>query len=143
MADTVDESVQLTDSITETMSVTPLGEDLFRLEDMPISALFEEMDIAQGDVIKATRDPDGSLRFSMVVVRSSLRMRGFLVGRDILESDAFRVFTDTLTAAGGSSERVFGGVLVVHVPDGSPFNPAVELDTVVERVLQDGKADSS
>lgn len=131
MADAEEARLRLTDAIVETVTVTPVGGDRYRLEDTPVSSFIEEMDVYYSDVIEATRDPGGSLRFRALVARSGLRMTDFIVSRDIIESDEFHTFADAVTAVGGYSERVFGGVLLVYVPDGSPFDPVAELDKVV------------
>jgi len=129
--------IRFTDAVTETVTVTPLGGDRYRLEVTPVSSVIEELGAYYGAVIAATPEPDGSLRVRTLVAHSSLRMTDVLVRRDIVESDAFRAFADAVTAAGGYAERVFGGVLFVYVPNDSPFDPAAELDKVVARIKAD------
>lgn len=137
MAEVEEARIRFTDALTETVTVTPLGGDRYRLEVTPVSSVIEELGAYYGDVIEATPEPDGSLRFRTLVAHSGLRMTDFLVSRDIVESDTFHAFADAVIAAGGYSERVFGGVLFVYVPNDSPFDPAAELDKVVARVKDD------
>jgi hypothetical protein len=91
----------------ETLFVTPLGGNLYRMEE---SSLLEPT--RYDDVIEAELQSDGSLRFLQVVTPSSLITECYFAS----DSPSLPPFLDKVVLAGGNWERVFGGILFLHLP---------------------------
>ena len=51
-----------------------------------------------------------------IVSRSGLRTQVWAVSKKAIESGEFRELLDYVLSTGGSWERVFGGLLLLHVP---------------------------
>ncbi len=96
---------------SEDVTVTPLGSDLYRLEE---SSFWGE--IRYLDVIRATVRDDGSLLFKEVVKPSELATESWVLSKEIMASGELRAVLDRVIALGGNWEQAFGGVLMVHVP---------------------------
>jgi hypothetical protein len=66
------------------------------------------------------------------------RMREFsaVLSERLVDAGVFAAYCDAVMQAGGMWERLFGGILVVHVPVESKFDPELELDQVIERIRQ-------
>jgi hypothetical protein len=122
----------------ETVRVTPLGTDRYRLEDSAMSSLFsEELQLWHGDIIQAAREPDGALRFRTVIIRSPLQRFDWILSRLVVESAEFTAFLEAVTAAGGYWEHFFGGCLLVHQPQNSAFDPEAAREQVIALVQAD------
>jgi hypothetical protein len=91
----------------ETLFVTPLGGNLYRMEE---SSLLEHT--RYDDVIEAELQSDGNLRFLQVVTPSSLITECYLFS----DSPSLSAFLDKVVLAGGNWERIFGGILFLHLP---------------------------
>jgi hypothetical protein len=77
----------------ETVRVTPLSADRYRLEDTPLSCLFsEELQLWHGDIIQTAREPDGALRTCTVVARSPFRRFDWILSRQVVESTNLTAF---------------------------------------------------
>jgi len=110
--------------------VTPLGKNLYRLEMTPVLV---EVEVSFGDIIEAGMQPDGVLRFCRVAERSQWRHWDWLLSKDTIESAPFMAFLQAIEEHGGFWERVFGGVLFVHLPPDSDFDPASALAEAIEQ----------
>jgi len=98
---------------SEDITLTPLGEDLYMLEES--SFLGEAM---YKDVIRATRREDGNLLFVSIERPSGLVTQSWLLSQDIIDSSDFGSILERIMEVGGHWERAFGGILLVHTPDG-------------------------
>ena len=110
--------------------VTSMGPGVYRLEESPLCSEVASF----GDVIEAEQDDVGRLRFRRVVSRAELRTYRWLLPKRIVESEEFRVFCDTVIQAGGMWERVLGGVVMVHLPPSSDYDPEVEIKRIIQAI---------
>lgn len=96
---------------TETLLVTPIGQNLYRMEE---SSVFGE--VSYHDIIETEPQDNGSLRFLAVHTRSELRTTSWVVSRSLAESSNLSTLLVRVIAVGGHWERIFGGWLIVHLP---------------------------
>ncbi|PYV21447.1 MAG: hypothetical protein DMG24_19465, partial [Acidobacteria bacterium] len=68
------------------------------------------------DIIEAEPQTDGTLRFLRVRTRSGLKTVCWVLSRTAAESPALFPLLDKVIAVGGYWERIFGGVLLLHLP---------------------------
>jgi len=102
---------------SELLLIRSVGPDQFRLEESSLLSLASDvMEVRFHDVIRATTQADGSLRFHEVVSKSDLQTSIWLLSRQIVESADLRSVLDDVTDLGGASEQAFGGYLLVHMP---------------------------
>ncbi len=99
------------DDDCETLLVTAIGPNLYRMEESSVLG-----DVHYSDVVEVEPQPDGSVRFLRVVTPSELKTRWCLVSQILVESSSLSVFLDKVVAAGGNWERIFGGILLLHLP---------------------------
>ena len=124
------ESVPITlraDGVSEEVYAVPVSPRLYRLEETPIMANREDDPVHAGDVIEVEPLPDGTHRLVRLVERSPMRHFSWTVPRRFVESEEYGRFGAAVEAAGGWWESAFGGLLWVHLPPESPFDPAAEL----------------
>lgn len=95
----------------ETLLVTPMGSNRYRMEES--SALGE---VSYHDVIEAEPHTDGTLRFLRVLTPSGLTTVSWILSQNLIESPALSVLLEKVMAVGGNWERMFGGVLLLHLP---------------------------
>jgi hypothetical protein len=95
----------------EELLVTPVGPSLFRLEE---SSLLDELRFH--DVIEAGYEPDGGLQFLRLVSQSNLNTTTWLLPKELDDAEAFHSMLDRVVSVGGNWEKVFGGVLMLHLP---------------------------
>lgn len=96
---------------SEELLVTPLGGDLYRLEE---SSLFGEA--MYQDVIKAKHLEDGGLQFSSVETRSGMAVQSWILSEGVITDAPFQSILRDVMAAGGNWEQAFGGLLLIHTP---------------------------
>jgi hypothetical protein len=94
---------------SETLLLTPMGEDLFRLEESSFVT-----DAVYRDVIRATEAEDGALLFVEIAERSPLVTNICILRQELIESEAIQSILKQIMEQGGNWEQVFGGVLIVH-----------------------------
>lgn len=99
------------DGDTEELLVTPVGRNLYRLEE---SSLLGE--VQYHDVIETETLPDGGLRLVRVAAPSGLKAASWVVPENVFESPVLKGLLDRVMAVGGNWERTFGGVLTLHLP---------------------------
>ncbi len=51
----------------------------------------------------------------------------------VVESEEFKAFCDDVMQAGGMWERALGGIVIVHVPPDSSFDPETEIERIIQR----------
>lgn len=103
--------ISFSDGHEEDLTILPIGGNKFRLEE---SSLLGEA--TYRDIIEAELQPDGSLRFLRLVAPSGLKTVSCVLSDVQFKSQRLCALLETITAAGGGWERVFGGVLILHVP---------------------------
>jgi hypothetical protein len=96
---------------SESLLVTPMGPDLFLLEE---SFVFGEGRFH--DVIRASANEDGSLLFHEVVSTSGLHTEERTLSKSLIESAEVQDLLAWVMNVGGMWEQIFGGVLFLHVP---------------------------
>jgi hypothetical protein len=101
--------------------VTPLGGNLYRMEFGRLCASHPD----NGDLIKADKLPDGSLRFRRIVKRAGFQKRAYFISKVTAESEGFARFRARVISLGGRWELNFGGYFVLYLPSNVPFE-AVE-----------------
>ncbi len=106
----------------EFLSVTPLGEDLYRLEESPAFAY----SISLHDVVRAIASSEGGLDFAGVAERSGNRTMRVMFSRFSINSKQARPILKRLKRLGCRYESSQANVLSVTLP------PAVILDEVAE-----------
>jgi len=112
----------------ETLLLTPLGHNQFRLEETS----FTELGLFYHDIIEAEPKDGKEVRFVRRVERSGLRVFQFLLSKRLTESEVFAAFLQRVEAHGGYWEQIFGGILLVHLPRGSACRPKSELRTLFQ-----------
>jgi len=70
-------------------------------------------------VIRRSRRDDGGLLFLAIETRSKLVSQSWILSQAVLDSSECGSLLDDIMAMGGNWERAFGGVLLVHIPEGS------------------------
>ena len=98
---------------SEGLLVTPMGPNLYRMEESSILKLGE---VSYHDVIEAEPQTDGTLRFVRVLTPSGLKTLCWVLSQTAAESPGLSALLDKVIAAGGYWERIFGGVLLLHLP---------------------------
>ncbi len=104
----------------QTMDVTPLEGNLYRLEVTPV---FVEQQLFLGDIIEAETQEDGVLSFRRLVTPSPWCHWQWFLSRATVESPAFEALKEAIEEQGGKWEQVFGGLFFVHLPKESRFDP--------------------
>ena len=99
---------------SEELLLAPVGGDLYRLEE---SSFIGEA--RYGDVIRGSSRDDGGLLFLGIETRSNLVSQSWILSEAVLDSPECGSLLDDIMAMGGNWERAFGGVLLVHTPEGS------------------------
>src|ERR1700682_2919658 len=103
---------------SEKLTLTPIGSNLFRMEFGRLCASHPD----NGDVIEATPLPDGGLKFCRIVKRANFQRRSYLISKQTAESEKLARFLEKVIALGGKWERIFGGYLVLYLPQTVPFD---------------------
>ena len=129
------------DDTNETLTVTPLGSDLYRLEESPWM-LGEFCDF--GDVIEAkilsekecAPVAEFALQFIRVVRRHELTRLNYVFTRKVAESPELQTVLDQVVEWGGHWEQEAVGVLILHVPLTTVEKVQASLEACVETVLR-------
>jgi len=111
---------------SEALLVTPIGANLFRLEESSIVD-----DVRYHDVIEAELQTDGALRFVRLMSRSELKTSCYVLPKTLIDSPHLSVFFDRVMVLGGNWETIFGGFLVLHLPAAEESSLLDELNTLI------------
>jgi hypothetical protein len=111
-------TVRFEEGWSEQVSLTPLGSERYRAEE---SSLANDS-INLGDVIAGSRIDEGEIKFLNVSQKSSYVTSRWIIPKSAAESDGLTIFLKKLTDIGGLWERALGGVLIIHLPDGTAFD---------------------
>jgi hypothetical protein len=79
------------------------------------------------------RKTDGTLRFCRVVAKSHWQTYGFALSKKLIESDSLKTILNKIEQNGGQWERVLGGLLFVHLPPDSKYDPSPDIETLARR----------
>src|SRR5437764_792539 len=115
------------DDGSETVCVTLLGTNTYRLDETPVLGNDDNAPVYFGDVIELESQPDGTHQFKRVVEHAPLHHYDWMVPEFFVESPQYGEFCNAVQEAGGVWERVMGGLLFVHVPLNSGFDAEQEL----------------
>lgn len=110
------------DGDTEELLLTPVGHELFLLEESSL--------LGHGfyhDTISTKTRDDGSLEFVEVVKPSGLSSSTWILSKSLVESETFSSVLADVMRAGGNWERALGGLVVLHLPP-------EEATSILERV---------
>jgi hypothetical protein len=88
---------------SETLLVTPMGQNLYRLEES--SALGEA---SYHDVIEGELQADGTVRFIRIYASSGLKTVSWVLSQSLIECPDMTILLGKVMAAGGNWERIFG-----------------------------------
>lgn len=132
MADSVEITLRVDPHASEGAFVEPVGPGLYRLEETPIFANREDDPLHAGDVVELESLPDGTHQLIRVVTRSPMRHFHWAVPRFFVESEEYRRFGAAVESAGGTWQGALGGLLWVHLPPDSLFDPEGELSRRIE-----------
>jgi hypothetical protein len=119
---------------SETLLLTPVGENLFRIEESSLVT-----DAVYRDVIRVTETQDGALLFVEIAERSPLVTNSWILSQDLIQSDAVQAVLKRIMEQGGNWEQVFGGGLIVHT---SP-ETAKEVEEHMRRIAAEKKTEAS
>lgn len=93
------------------MLLTAVAPQTYRAEESSILGEFSYGDLIEGELLS-----DGSLRLLEIVARSGLKTNEWILTKDMIESEGFRLILESVIELGGMWEQVLGGVLLVHLP---------------------------
>jgi hypothetical protein len=134
MDEPIEVSIEYPSGATNNASlVTPLGNGRYRLEEDPLSCFMADSprDLRKlpnyGDVFEAEAIAARALRFVKVVERARLKRFQFPVSRDFVESPELNTILSKVESLNGYWERVFGGILIIYLPEDSDYDPSEEL----------------
>src|SRR4051812_22096288 len=107
------------ENLSVTVPVTRVGEDLYRLEAVPV--LVEGAGFR--DVVKADRVGEGKLRVRRVAERSGWRTYEFIVPPWKIDGETGQALLRRLEELGSHWERVLDGLLFVCIPPDLDLDP--------------------
>ena len=136
-------TIRIDPDICEAVYVEPAGPGLYRLEDTPVAVNQDEDPFFAGDVIEVQPLADGTHQVVRVAERGPMRHFSCMVPRVFVESGELERFGAMVEAEGGSWESAFGGLLWVHLPPASTFDPGAELSLRIAaaRSVEGGSSD--
>jgi hypothetical protein len=110
--------VLFADGSSEQLSLTSLGGGSYRLEE---SSFFDDT-INLGDVIAAEPMNEGRIQFVSVLRKSSYVTLRWAISKKVAESEGLTRFLEQVGAVGGLWEQAMGGMLILHIPQGTAFD---------------------
>lgn len=131
----IEVSLSFEEGITEKLLVTPLGTDLYRLEETPIGGDANYLDVVE--VVPgpgANGGANDTLKVVAVRQRSPLKRYDWLLSKEFSESDQLQKFLSRVKGEGGTWETIFGGQLIVYLPPESQFDPTNEFVRIVVKM---------
>jgi hypothetical protein len=101
------------DTTSEDLDVERVGELRYRLLMTPLSA---PASARLGDEVELTRSPDGKLKFVRVTNSSPLITAEWFLSETMFRDPGLVELLTDVRRVGGEWERVFGGILFLHLP---------------------------
>lgn len=117
---------------TVSLWVTPVGENLYRIEDTDLVWAYETA--MYHDVVEAWPQTDDTLLFQRVVERSSWRSVLPTLGPAFWHSEAFELYLKQIEAVGGLWHIEIQGLLLIFMPPDVDFNPHQEARKIWNRL---------
>jgi hypothetical protein len=118
----------------ERLLLTPIGGDLFRVEESSFIT-----DAVYRDVIRTTETDDGAVLFVEITRRSPLVTNSWILSQELIQSDVVQSILKQIVDQGGNWEQVFGGGLIVHT---SPTT-ANEIEEQIRSIAAEKKPNGS
>jgi hypothetical protein len=112
----------------ESIQVTPLGSDNYRLEATPI--FFE--DVSFGDTIEATKDGEGRLLFHKLITRGKFQSYRWILTKQVIELPEFVAFCNNVMRLGGMWEQLLGGLVFIHLPQDCDLNAESLIEDMIK-----------
>ena len=112
------------EAMTTHLLMTPLGGSQYRLEETPM--LLED-ELFFHDVIRAKRRLGGGLQYQQLVAKSGLLVYDFILPLEFAASERLQLLLRRVGDEGGQWERVFGGILIIHLPADALMKPYEEI----------------
>ena len=116
----------------ETLLVTPLGDNYYRLESTPF--LTFDIELYWKDVIEASILDDGTLVYQRTVEYAPLKHVTYILSEKVVESVEFKDLLEAIKTQGGFTEVFMGGVLFCHLPENSSFDIDTPLKEIAKKV---------
>jgi hypothetical protein len=120
------------DGDSETLLVTPIGPNLCRMEESSVLG-----EVSYHDVIEAELQTDGTVRFLRLLTPSGLTTVSWILPQNQVESPALSVLLEKVMAAGGNWERIFGGILLLHLPPAESDRLVGEFNDLFDQLSSD------
>jgi hypothetical protein len=111
------------EGVTTSATVTKVGAALYRVDSVPVMI----KSVKFRDVIEADEVEGKALRFRRVVEKSDWRVFGFLLAREVGESEKISTVLRRVEEVGGHWERLFGGCLFICLPPDVGWNPTADV----------------
>ncbi|WP_175406422.1 DUF4265 domain-containing protein [Bacillus sp. FJAT-27264] len=111
----------------EVLDVTPVDRDMYRIEETPIF----NPGVSMGDVIRL-KEERGVYYYQETVRKSDLKRYAWLLTQDTAYSPILAAFKQRVNEAGGSWEQIFGGLVVIHIPQDSVLDVEDEMNRIIE-----------
>lgn len=112
-------------SVSGCVSVTPLGDDLYKLEETPL------VDYAAfGDVIEVEEIDNGCFVFKRIAEKSKYKCHELVLAKSLIESENFEKIVKRVEKEGGQWEIIFGGMVLINLPLDSCFDVAQEIQNM-------------
>jgi len=133
MSDEMKVSIEYPDgTIDDAALVTRVAERLYRLELDPLLFLFsddeERPDLpAYRDIIEVEEIGLTPLKFVRVVERARFKRFEFLVSKEFAASEKMTAIASKIQQHNGYSERVFGGFLIIYLPEQADYDPTNDI----------------
>ncbi|CAN5760042.1 hypothetical protein BH23GEM6_BH23GEM6_24960 [soil metagenome] len=118
--------VEDADGTSEELLAIQLDENRCRLEESP--AFVDGYGF--GDTIEVEPDEEGFLVARRVLHRASMVQSEITLPRHVSQTQGFQNFCHAVHEVGGQWSILFGGILLVDVPEDSGFDAAQELETM-------------
>ncbi len=113
----------------DSVKVIALNSNKYRLESTPLLQYTDSELLYYGDIIEAEYTED-CLLLVKIIERAKLTHLEILVRVEVLDTVEFQIYLDSIIAMGGFWEKVFGGLLIAHVPQENDFDLWKELQKV-------------
>ena len=112
-------------SVSGFVSVTSLGNNLYRLEETPFAeyATFR-------DVIEVEKVGDSNFVFKRVAEKSQYKCHEWVFSKSLVESEEFKKVLKRVGDEGGHWEIIFGGMVFIHLPIDSNLDITHEIQNM-------------
>ncbi|WP_150275877.1 DUF4265 domain-containing protein [Paenibacillus tepidiphilus] len=112
----------------EILDVTPVARNEYRIEETP---LFHP-GLSLGDIIRV-KEKQGILHYIETVHKSRYRKYAWLLSQEAAESREIKDFIRRVAGQQGRWERIFSGVLIVHLPAAANLDAEGEMAAILQR----------